>query len=141
MVTWQRQWECVVEFARRGLAVAFLVIACWALAPRAVHAVDAPFECSDTPQPNKSKCAALTTTAWRYWITPAGANPSQYNLGPFRSEAEALATAQGITASNMQNDWCSFTYDHTEPDSEATYYDLGIDTGHNGRVYYKVLGF
>jgi RHS repeat-associated protein len=118
-----------------------VVLACWLLAPSAAHAVNAPFECSETPQPNKSKCVGLMTTAWRYWITPAMASPAEYNLGPFRSEAEATAAAQSVTAANSAGQWCTFSYDHTEPDSEATYYDLGIDTGHNGRVYYKVLGF
>jgi hypothetical protein len=141
MVTLQRQWECVVEAATRAVTVACLVIACCVLAPQEARAVDAPFECSDTPQPNKSKCASLTTTAWRYWITPAAAGQSQYNIGPFRSEGEARAFAEAVTAANTTQTWCSFAYNHTEPDSEATYYDLGIDTGHNGRVYYDVLGF
>src|SRR5262245_60299148 len=82
-----------------------LFVAFCALAARHALAVNPPYECSDAPQLNKSKCTAVMTTAWQYSIQPVGSSQS---YGSFRSAAEAFAVADSITAAtNAARDFCS----------------------------------
>src|SRR5690348_11777716 len=77
--------------------------------------VSAQTGCSATYDATKYLCAPVQISDWRWSVTTAGGA----TLGPFETEAEAVAAVPPTQVSNSPTSWCTMTPTRVDHDTVA----------------------